>query len=451
MGQLCEEYQAESLGKQQIALPSSINLDVDGAVTADAYGISDKNGYYIVANNNLVARHGSIPLVFGSSGSVELIPHEEIITTQSWQQTETEAWQYWQENDSWQSLKDFDQSEFIISARPSIIFPGCGFLNEAGRNQNYTVECWLNIDSNATTPKRIFGPINSTDGLYVENAFLTLVIGNNFVSHYVGEWFRPMLVHIRLIKDSATLLVNGEEVGELSFITKDLILPEEFTLNDKVAFEFNIGSGGFNTNNFTASINNGGILYNQLAANQAGDSPFATSSIPFISGSINQNTVILNSSLSYFQDYQYLPSGSFTPINSLYNTYGELDYIFSPKQGDIIIIYYGASGNFIESEIEQVSKFNDKIYLTLASGLPSALDISAYTNSTVDKFLILSKIDDETNVILNFNKRDDIATSLGFIIPNNLHPDVLANIDTITKEVKQKLIDLETTNIGSSV
>jgi hypothetical protein len=233
MGQLCEEYQAESLGKQQIALPSSINLDVDGAVTADAYGISDKNGYYIVANNNLVARHGSIPLVFGSSGSIELIPHEEIITTQSWQQTETEAWQYWEENDSWQSLKDFDQSEFIISARPSIIFPGCGFLNEAGRNQNYTVECWLNIDSNATTPKRIFGPINSTDGLYVENAFLTLVIGNNFVSHYVGEWFRPMLVHIRLIKDSATLLVNGEEVGQLSFITKDLTLPEEFTLNDK--------------------------------------------------------------------------------------------------------------------------------------------------------------------------------------------------------------------------
>jgi len=233
MGQLCEEYQAESLGKQQTALPSSINLSVDGAVIADAYGISDKNGYYIVANNNLVARHGSIPLVFGSSGSVELIPHEEIITTQSWQQTEAEAWQYWEENDSWQSLKDFDQSEFIISARPSIIFPGCGFLNEAGRNQNYTVECWLNIDSNATTPKRIFGPINSTDGLYVENAFLTLVIGNNFVSHYVGEWFRPMLVHIRLIKDSATLLVNGEEVGQLSFTTKDLTLPEEFTLNDK--------------------------------------------------------------------------------------------------------------------------------------------------------------------------------------------------------------------------
>ena len=233
MGQLCEEYHAESLGKQKINLPSSINLNLDGVVVADAYGISDRNGYYVVANNNLVARDGSIPLVFGSSGSIELIPHEELLTTQSWDQTAEEDWEYWEENETWQSLKDLDQSEFIISAKPSIIFPGCGFLNEAGRNQDYTVECWLNIDSNATTPKRIFGPITSTDGLYVENAFLTLVIGNNFLSHYVGEWFRPMLVHIRLIKDSATLLVNGEEVGQLSFSTKDLTLPEEFTLNDK--------------------------------------------------------------------------------------------------------------------------------------------------------------------------------------------------------------------------
>lgn len=234
MGQLCEEYHAESLGKQQIALPASINLDVDGAIVADAYGLSDKNGYYIVANNNLVARHGSIPLVFGSSGSVELIPHEELITTRSWDQVEDEDWTYWEENETWGSLHEFEnQSDFIISAKPSIIFPGCGFLNEAGRNQNYTVECWLNIDSNATSPKRIFGPINSTDGLYVENAFLTLVIGQNFVSHYVGEWFRPMLVHIRLIKDSATLLVNGEEVGQLSFSTKDLALPEEFSSNNE--------------------------------------------------------------------------------------------------------------------------------------------------------------------------------------------------------------------------
>lgn len=233
MGQLCEEYHAESLGKHKLNLPSSINISADGVVVADSYGISGNNGYYVVSNNNLVARHGSIPLVFGSSGSVELIPHEEVITQINWDLVSNENWQYWEDNDTWLSLLNFNQSEFIISAKPSIIFPGFGFLNESGRNQNYTVECWLNIDSNATTPKRIFGPINSTDGLYVENAFLTLVIGNDFVSHYVGEWFRPMLIHIRLIKDSATLIVNGEEVGQLSFVTKDLNLPEEFSDENK--------------------------------------------------------------------------------------------------------------------------------------------------------------------------------------------------------------------------
>jgi hypothetical protein len=27
--------------------------------------------------------------------------------------------------------------------------------------------------------------------------FLTLVIGKQFASHFVGEWFRPMLIHIQ--------------------------------------------------------------------------------------------------------------------------------------------------------------------------------------------------------------------------------------------------------------
>lgn len=233
MGQLCEEYHAESLGKQKESLPSSINISLDGVVAADSYGLSSNNGYYVVANNNLVATHGSIPLVFGSSGSVELVPHEDVIVTRDWDSVDNETWQYWDSNETWSTMLNFNQSEFIISAKPSMIFPGFGFLNESGRNQNYTVEFWLNIDSNATTPKRIFGPISSTDGLYVESGFLTLSIGNNFVSHYVGEWFRPMLIHIRIIKDLATLIVNGEEVGQLSFITKDLNLPSQLSEEEK--------------------------------------------------------------------------------------------------------------------------------------------------------------------------------------------------------------------------
>ena len=70
----------------------------------------------------------------------------------------------------------------------------------------------MKINNSSADPKRIFGPIASSDGLYVESGFLTLVINNNFQSFFVGEWSRPMLIHIRVIKNSASLLFKGEEV-----------------------------------------------------------------------------------------------------------------------------------------------------------------------------------------------------------------------------------------------
>jgi hypothetical protein len=229
----------------------------------------------------------------------------------------------------------------------------------------------------------------------------------------------------------------------------------QFTLNDKIAFEFVTGSGGFNTTNFTASVlsydpnNKVGVLFNSLAADQVGNNPFATDDAgtkPFISGSY-LNSLVLNGSLSYYKDYLFLPSGDFT-ANSLYKTYGNVENTFSPKIGDYVAVYY--PNGYFESSISNVYFDGDgKLNLTLSDELPSALNIPAYTDSTVSKFLLLSKVNDETNIVLQFNKTVDQPTSLGFIIPNNLHPDVLANIDSITKEVKQKLVDFNTPDLGS--
>jgi hypothetical protein len=238
-------------------------------------------------------------------------------------------------------------------------------------------------------------------------------------------------------------LYNTPSNNLTSYLNFNLSTPyQEFTLGNEVGFEFVTGSGGFTTNNFTASVLSGGQLYNQLSTNQAGSNPYATSSVsPFISGSDGNKTIILNSELSYFHGYQFVPSGSVLGnLSSLYSSYGDINYQFSPKSGDIVILYYGGTGNFIESNIDVIVELNNKLYITLSSDLPSSLTIPAYSNSTVDKFLILNKVNDETNTILKFNKKEG-NTSLGFIIPNNLHPDVLNNIDTITKEVKQKLID----------
>jgi hypothetical protein len=233
----------------------------------------------------------------------------------------------------------------------------------------------------------------------------------------------------------------------------------QFTINDKIGFELITGSGGFNTTNFTASVlgynpnTKVGVLYNTLQENQIGTNPLATDDAgtkPFISGSY-LNSLVLNSSLSYFKDYLFLPtvvvSGT-TVTNTLYKTYGNVENTFSPKVGDYVAVYY--PNGYFESSVSNVYfDGNGKLNLDLVNELPSYLKRPTFVDADITKFLYLSKINDETNIVLQFNKTVDQPTSLGFVIPNNLHPDVLANIDSITKEVKQKLVDFNTPDLGS--
>jgi hypothetical protein len=186
-GQWSEEFNVVSLGVSAEAFPEDVELTTTSQVIeAPAYGISSDTGYYLVSSNSLIAKNTGVPLVFGASNVTKLLPNGD---------------------------------------DPSFIFPGKGMLHEKGRYNEYTVEFWTRVDSNAYTPKRIFGPISSQDGLYVEGGFLTLLINGNFSSHFVGEWFRPMLIHLRVIKDNATVLINGEEVISLNFLTNSIVLP----------------------------------------------------------------------------------------------------------------------------------------------------------------------------------------------------------------------------------
>jgi hypothetical protein len=189
IGQWSENHNSTSLGIETSSVTSAnIAIAATHGIEAEAYGLGGESGYYITSEKSIFARNVSIPMVYGASGVTVLRP--------------------------------------ATSSMPSLVVPGKGFLNESGRHKEYTIEFWAKINSSATTPKKIFGPIASSDGLYVESGFLTFVIGKEFGSHFVGEWYRPMLVHIRVIRNSATVLVNGEEVININIDTDNLILPE---------------------------------------------------------------------------------------------------------------------------------------------------------------------------------------------------------------------------------
>jgi hypothetical protein len=224
----------------------------------------------------------------------------------------------------------------------------------------------------------------------------------------------------------------------------------DFVPGDQVSFRF-IQNGSL-PNNATASFTQTGKgtiydgLRNSLSITTTGINPFATGSIgQFVSSSNGVDTLILNKSLSSFIDYQYLPS---TSSIGLYNVYGNVNDTFSPKVGDVILIYYNSGSQYQEFNIVSTPlPVNGQYQIKVSPSLVSNLALTgSYAFNTVDRFLLLSKQLDETNLYLSFNKRDG-QTSYGFLIPDNLSPEVLKNIDLIARQVQQKLLSSPSSGI----
>jgi len=170
------------------ALPSNIALAGYGT-PALAYGSERNQGYYIgtsATTSTLKARASGVPMVYGATNITSLDAN---------------------------------------STNPSLIIPGLGFLNEDGKNKKLTLEVWLRANPTAHIPRRIIGPITGDNGLYVNGQFLTLKIGDNIGSHYVGEWGRPMLIHIYYTGSSAGVMLNGESVISINYDYLDIEFP----------------------------------------------------------------------------------------------------------------------------------------------------------------------------------------------------------------------------------
>lgn len=185
----------DSLGSTAVTIPTELGLTTMTGISADQYGMLSDNGYYLVRNNRLLAHNRSMPIIYGTDHSTQIVSSDVGL--------------------------------------PSLIFPGKGMLHESGRNKFYTFEMWLKIDPATSSALRILGPLDTNDGLFVKEGFLTLSINGEIGSHFVGEWYRPMLVHISFRDRNATVMINGEQVISIPFDRKTIDLPDT---NDWWAF-----------------------------------------------------------------------------------------------------------------------------------------------------------------------------------------------------------------------
>lgn len=184
VGQWSELFLYDSSGVIPTALTDvaleSLVPRTDYLVTpVDSYGFNDQdNGYVFVDNNRLLSYNTSLPMVFGSGNVTEILSP-------------------------------------ITPGMPSLAIPGKGFLNKTGQYSEMTMEFWLRINPNVFEEVKIFGPLASDDGLYVDDDYLTLKVGRYTKSYFIGKWYRPMLVDIRYSQNFVSLLINGDVVIEI--------------------------------------------------------------------------------------------------------------------------------------------------------------------------------------------------------------------------------------------
>jgi hypothetical protein len=219
------------------------------------------------------------------------------------------------------------------------------------------------------------------------------------------------------------------------------------SLNDKLEVKLVLLNEPSPSNNdFTSSISAGSLTISSLTPSIG----YVTTTCPYLAtSSLSDNELKLTSGTTNFHDsgYIFTPNPLSGSLNPLYSIYGDVDYPFTIQPFDIILLYL-SDGTYVEYRVLSLRVVSGELIMTLDLPLSSTTKSNISTN-TLNKFLILTRIKDETNASIIYKKRSG-KTSYGFIIPDNLSPEVLAKIDTITREVKQKLInEQQTTEVNS--
>jgi hypothetical protein len=190
IGKNSEPFNGESFGQSLITIPTNIATTQTAGIESKSYGNQSYSAYYIGSGKDLYAKNAGMSLSYGSANSAIIYPHP-------------------------------------TAGQPSFIVPGFGFLNENGRYKQLTLEMMIRINANNSIPKRIIGPLASTDGVYVTKEFISLKVGDDIKSYYLSELNRPMLLQVIVAENYAVLAIDGDDVISLPIDSSTLTLPSK--------------------------------------------------------------------------------------------------------------------------------------------------------------------------------------------------------------------------------
>ena len=225
--------------------------------------------------------------------------------------------------------------------------------------------------------------------------------------------------------------------------------PNTYASTDTITFQL---TQSVTTNDFTASLTQGSLTGTVANVGQGGY-PFATASAAdqFIDGIFNtsqQSTIVFNTSLSNFYQYQQVPAfasasaaGLSPYTSSLYQLYGDVNSPFDPVFGDKIVL---TDINGVTQDVDVISTAMSGSGQLTVSVLPQVLGNWIQNPRLVYRVLILKRYNNEQNVILTFNKAPG-QTSYGFLIPDTISSKVTDNINSLQAAVQSQILSNQTT------
>jgi len=222
--------------------------------------------------------------------------------------------------------------------------------------------------------------------------------------------------------------------------------PITLNVGDKLQMKLNLI--GSTTSNFTASLGEGSAYIKTLTSNAYVLIP-SSNMVSSSTISVGADEIIFTAALSdvYGPLYQFSPNpetGSFS--SSLYTKYGDANNTFEINQFDKVVVTISNGTSYVSNIKNVYTGSSQEIHVSLYNTIPGDIK-TALGNNTYDSFLIVKKIKDEQNIIMNFNKKSG-ETSYGFLIPESTNPTVVENINTIQASVQSQILSTQAFSSG---
>jgi hypothetical protein len=432
-------YTVPEAGTYRFTASLNINTDLPILGASGSYTLSVlKNGSPIASQTKLVSPSSNFLTV--SSTRVYLDSNRTYDAYSYYSKLVTDPIQI--KDDSGNLLFTVPIGQYLYIATGSAnpcLGPVFGLSGEFRTAQDYHI--LYGTGSSATAPDPLSGGTNITGSVRTSGTFRAC----STITSYTFEYINNAIIYERNTSVDGRGDWYSTATSTLTS-TQDFSLATDFVnLSQGEIVEFKLQQDYMSTTNFTSSFYTAGTVGLTQDNQVVGLYPFATSSLvtsSFISQSSGTSRLILNKSLSGYYGYQFLPDFSTGSIasSSLYYKYGAVDYPFTLATGDLVVLK--EANLYQEYEIQSVSfQGNGAITVDITPEINSSfLPITDLT-----EVLFLTRKQDETNVVFSFPKKTG-QTSYGLIIPSNIAPDILKNIDEIVKEIQSKLVETNISN-----